>query len=78
MIDLVFFYCYFCITYFEITDTPPDVVEVVEPDQNAFEDHLQARTEKDVEVFDQVKIIVCCLFIFWPFKRYVRDVFVIT
>ncbi|KAK6298662.1 hypothetical protein J4Q44_G00301720 [Coregonus suidteri] len=25
----------------EITETPPDVVEVVEPDQNAFEDHLQ-------------------------------------
>ncbi|KAK6320211.1 hypothetical protein J4Q44_G00093180 [Coregonus suidteri] len=40
----------------EITETPPDVVDVVEPDQNAFEDHLQARTEKDVEVFDQVRL----------------------
>eukprot|EP00063_Salmo_salar_P082037 XP_014056872.1 PREDICTED: solute carrier family 2, facilitated glucose transporter member 7-like [Salmo salar] len=40
----------------KITETPPDVVEVVEPDQKAFEDHLQARTEKDVEVFDQVRL----------------------
>ncbi|KAK6293548.1 hypothetical protein J4Q44_G00358740 [Coregonus suidteri] len=40
----------------EITETPPDVVEVVEPDQNAFEDHLQTWTEKDVEVFDQVRL----------------------
>ncbi|KAM9415062.1 uncharacterized protein ACWYII_024126 [Salvelinus alpinus] len=40
----------------EITETPPDVVEVVEPDQNSFEDHLQAWTEKDVEVFDQVRL----------------------
>ncbi|KAK6326364.1 hypothetical protein J4Q44_G00020090 [Coregonus suidteri] len=40
----------------EINETPPDVVEVVEPDQNAFEDHLQAWTEKDVEVFDQVRL----------------------
>ncbi|KAK6301921.1 hypothetical protein J4Q44_G00279740 [Coregonus suidteri] len=31
----------------EITEIPPDVVEVVEPDQNAF---------KDVEVFDQVRL----------------------
>ncbi|KAM9535371.1 uncharacterized protein ACWYII_039918 isoform 2-T5 [Salvelinus alpinus] len=38
----------------KITDTPPDLVEVVKPDQNAFEDHLQARTDKDVEVFEQV------------------------
>jgi hypothetical protein len=36
------------------------VVEVVEPDQNAFEYYLQAQTEKDVEVFDQVKMIVLC------------------
>jgi hypothetical protein len=49
VIDLVFVYCYFCITSFQITT--PDVVEVVEPDQNAFEDHIQARTEKDVEFF---------------------------
>ncbi|XP_041748913.1 uncharacterized protein LOC121578615 [Coregonus clupeaformis] len=41
----------------EITETQPDVVEVVEPDQNAFKDQLQARTEKDVEVFDQVKML---------------------
>jgi hypothetical protein len=40
-------------------------MEVVEPDQNTFEDHLQARTEKDVEVFDQVKTNVRCSFIFW-------------
>ncbi|XP_045550563.1 uncharacterized protein isoform X2 [Salmo salar] len=40
----------------EITETPADVVEVVEPDQNAFEDHLPAQTEKDVEVFDQVRL----------------------
>ncbi|XP_029605528.1 uncharacterized protein LOC115191766 [Salmo trutta] len=38
-----------------ITETPPDV-EVVETDQKALEDHLQARTEKDVEVFDQVTL----------------------
>ena len=51
MIDLVLFvYCYVCIKYFQITDTPPDVVEVVVPDQNTFEDHLQSQTEKDVEV----------------------------
>ncbi|KAK6321727.1 hypothetical protein J4Q44_G00087030 [Coregonus suidteri] len=40
----------------EITETPLDVVEDVKPDQNAFEDHLQAWTEKDVEVFDQVRL----------------------
>ncbi|KAK6302961.1 hypothetical protein J4Q44_G00273160 [Coregonus suidteri] len=40
----------------KITETPPDVVEVVEPVQNAFEDHLQARAEKDVKVFDQVRL----------------------
>ncbi|KAM9530389.1 uncharacterized protein ACWYII_042107 isoform 1-T1 [Salvelinus alpinus] len=34
----------------EIPETPPDVVEVVEPDHSAFEDQLQARTEKEVEV----------------------------
>jgi hypothetical protein len=39
-------------------------VEVVEPDQKAFEDHLQARTEKDVEVFDQGKMY-CPLFIYF-------------
>ncbi|KAK6299302.1 hypothetical protein J4Q44_G00308120 [Coregonus suidteri] len=39
-----------------ITETPPDVVEVVEPDHNALEDHLQVRTEKDVEVFVQVRL----------------------
>ncbi|KAK6293247.1 hypothetical protein J4Q44_G00367480 [Coregonus suidteri] len=33
----------------KISETPPDVVEVVEPDQNSFVDHLQARAEKDVE-----------------------------
>ena len=58
--DLVFVYCYFCITYFQSTKAPPDVMEVVETDQKAFEDLLQARTEKDVEVFDQVKMIVLC------------------
>ncbi|KAK6300002.1 hypothetical protein J4Q44_G00300350 [Coregonus suidteri] len=40
----------------KITETPPHMVEVVEPDQNAFEDQLQARTEKDVEVFNQVRL----------------------
>ncbi|KAK6328927.1 hypothetical protein J4Q44_G00009050 [Coregonus suidteri] len=40
----------------EITETPPDVVEVVQQDQNVFEDHFQARTEKDVEVFDKVRL----------------------
>ena len=53
------------------------MVEVVEPDQNASEDHVQTRAEKDVEVFDQVEIIVCCSFIACPSKRDVRDVFVI-
>ena len=62
--------------HFEVSDTPPDVVEVVEPNSNSFKDHLQARTEKDVEVFDQVKIVHCS-FIFWPSNRYIRDVFVI-
>ncbi|KAM9498050.1 uncharacterized protein ACWYII_001668 isoform 2-T7 [Salvelinus alpinus] len=37
----------------EITETPPDVVEIVKPDQNTFEYYLQAQTEKDVEVFKQ-------------------------
>ncbi|XP_014037675.1 uncharacterized protein isoform X2 [Salmo salar] len=32
------------------------MVEGQSEDQNAFEDHLQARTEKDVEVFDQVRL----------------------
>ncbi|KAK6302935.1 hypothetical protein J4Q44_G00272900 [Coregonus suidteri] len=36
--------------YFQITETPPDVVEDVEPDHNALEDHLQTRTEKDVRL----------------------------
>ena len=54
---LLFVYCYFLITYFQITETPPDVVEVVKTDQNAFEDYIQARAEK---VFDQVHIFVCC------------------
>ncbi|KAM9418203.1 uncharacterized protein ACWYII_021898 [Salvelinus alpinus] len=40
----------------EITETPPDMVEGVEPDQNAFENHLQVRTEQEVEVFDQVRL----------------------
>ncbi|KAM9536802.1 uncharacterized protein ACWYII_040695 [Salvelinus alpinus] len=40
----------------KVTETPPDVVEVVKPDQNAFEDHLQAWAEKDVEIFDQVRL----------------------
>ncbi|XP_024300222.1 bladder cancer-associated protein isoform X5 [Oncorhynchus tshawytscha] len=37
----------------KVTETPPDVIEVVKPDQNTFEDHLQAR---DVEIFDQVRL----------------------
>ncbi|KAM9498058.1 uncharacterized protein ACWYII_001668 isoform 3-T13 [Salvelinus alpinus] len=37
----------------KITETPPDVVEIVKPDQNTFEYYLQAQTEKDVEVFKQ-------------------------
>ncbi|XP_014016849.1 uncharacterized protein [Salmo salar] len=40
----------------KITETPPDVLEVVKPDQNSFEDHPQAPTEKDVEVFDQMRL----------------------
>ncbi|KAM9498047.1 uncharacterized protein ACWYII_001668 isoform 1-T11 [Salvelinus alpinus] len=40
----------------EITETPPDVVEIVKPDQNTFEYYLQAQTEKDVEVFKQVRL----------------------
>ncbi|KAK6313035.1 hypothetical protein J4Q44_G00163820 [Coregonus suidteri] len=33
-----------------------EITEIVESDQNAFEDHLQARAEKDVEVFYQVRL----------------------
>ncbi|KAM9498060.1 uncharacterized protein ACWYII_001668 isoform 4-T16 [Salvelinus alpinus] len=40
----------------KITETPPDVVEIVKPDQNTFEYYLQAQTEKDVEVFKQVRL----------------------